>query len=251
MGLRRHRHDFGAGGHRRAHLPGPPRRVRDALGRCQSHLFGSARPHHVVGTARRWHPRGTLHEYRIRVVSRLWLLKRRRGSRVFQQLGIDTIVDATLRGLGMTTEWRLLRALPLRDYCTQYEETDYDFVCRLLAEAGVYFYFAHRSATDDLLSAILDGTGAAHADFEALFAGDHAIFGSDALFYSAIADAGPPGTTVAAATSALMSPALRVLVRTGMALSQEDTVSQFVPSAQVRSRVTCLMRTTASWSNSG
>ena len=32
---------------------------------------------------------------------------------------------------------------PALPYCVQYRETDFDFVCRLLEGAGIYFYFTH------------------------------------------------------------------------------------------------------------
>jgi len=54
---------------------------------------------------------------------------------------VPDIVTAVLQEAGLQVRWQLVRAYPMREYCTQYEETDYRFVRRLLAEAGIYFYF--------------------------------------------------------------------------------------------------------------
>ncbi len=80
-------------------------------------------------------------QYVVRVVPRLWLLKRKTRTRIFQNMRVPDIVSAVLLEAGITTRWQLVRAYPEREYCTQYEETDYRFVRRLLAEAGIYFYF--------------------------------------------------------------------------------------------------------------
>jgi type VI secretion system secreted protein VgrG len=44
-------------------------------------------------------------------------------------------------------------------YCVQYRETDFDFVCRLLDGAGIYFYFTHEA---DKHTMVLADSYAAH-----------------------------------------------------------------------------------------
>jgi type VI secretion system secreted protein VgrG len=46
-------------------------------------------------------------------------------------------------------------------YCVQYRETDFDFVCRLLEEAGIYFYFTHEA--DKHTMVLADSYGAHQA----------------------------------------------------------------------------------------
>ena len=40
-------------------------------------------------------------------------------------------------------EWQLNAEHEKREYCVQYRETAYDFICRLLEEEGIFFYFRH------------------------------------------------------------------------------------------------------------
>jgi len=80
-------------------------------------------------------------KYLFRLVPRLWLLKQRRRTRIFQGMRVPDIVASVLREVGIATRWALVRAYPAREYCTQYEESDYEFVRRILAEAGIFFYF--------------------------------------------------------------------------------------------------------------
>jgi type VI secretion system secreted protein VgrG len=84
----------------------------------------------------------------IRLVPRLWLLKRTQRTRIFQRLRVPDIVTAVLAEAGIAVRWQLVRAYAVREFCTQYEETDYRFVKRLLAEAGIYFYFPTGPALD-------------------------------------------------------------------------------------------------------
>ena len=74
--------------------------------------------------------------YRMRLVPRLWLLRRKRRTRIFQQMRVRDIVDAVLGEANIATRWALLRDYPVREYCTQYEESDYRFISRLLAESA-------------------------------------------------------------------------------------------------------------------
>ncbi|OZI30711.1 type IV secretion protein Rhs [Bordetella genomosp. 10] len=81
--------------------------------------------------------------YRLTVVPWLWLATQQRRSRVFEQRALLDIVQHVLDGYdGCTSQiaddvQAYLDDLPVRPYTTQYRESDYDFVSRLLAEAGL------------------------------------------------------------------------------------------------------------------
>ncbi len=79
----------------------------------------------------------------------LWLLKKSANCRIFQEKKVADIVKevvAPYGGLVSLAVDGLTAEYPKLDYCVQYRETDFDFVCRLLEDAGIYFYFTH---TDD------------------------------------------------------------------------------------------------------
>jgi type VI secretion system secreted protein VgrG len=84
------------------------------------------------------HDRYTL---RLRVVPGLALLRRRRVSRIFQNVSVPEVVSQILAlaqvdfRLAMTTDH------PKREYCVQYRESDLDFVTRLLREEGIVLTF--------------------------------------------------------------------------------------------------------------
>src|SRR5512132_3217369 len=111
--------------------------------------------------------------YRMRLVPRLWHLRRKRRTRIFQQMRVRDIVDAVLGEARIAARWTLLRDYPVREYCTQYEENDYRFISRLLAESGIYYFF-------------LQGPLAKDGSAAALIPGDSLIFGEDASGYSPI-----------------------------------------------------------------
>ncbi|MFO0547825.1 MAG: type VI secretion system tip protein TssI/VgrG [Polyangiaceae bacterium] len=79
--------------------------------------------------------------YSVTLAPRLWLLRKRRRSRIFQRLRVDEIVKQVLKDADIPVLFNLQRPLPVREYCTQYEETDEEFIRRILAEAGIMFFF--------------------------------------------------------------------------------------------------------------
>ena len=82
--------------------------------------------------------------YRLRLVPSLWLLTRTSDCRIFQDKSVQQIVDQVLSDFGVSKKaWRLNGEHQKRDYCVQYRETALDFICRLLEEEGIYFYFFH------------------------------------------------------------------------------------------------------------
>lgn len=85
--------------------------------------------------------------YILEIVPKLWLLNHRRGNRIFQHLSIPDIVKKLLGEWGISPEWRIDgAAYPKLEYKVQYAESDYDFLCRLLEEAGIAFTFKEGSS---------------------------------------------------------------------------------------------------------
>lgn len=104
------------------------------------------------------------HRFTVRLVPHLWLLGRRKGSQIFQDMPISAVLGAVLGARGLPFELRLAEVGPPRAYCTQYEETELAFVRRLCAVQGYVFWFAPGEA--ELTAAIeraLD-EGARHAE---------------------------------------------------------------------------------------
>ncbi len=78
-----------------------------------------------------------------RLVPRLWLLKHRATSRVFQDLTVPEIVARVLDLAEVPSALRLARPYAKRAYCLQYQESDYAFIARIAAEEGIFWYFEH------------------------------------------------------------------------------------------------------------
>jgi type VI secretion system secreted protein VgrG len=82
--------------------------------------------------------------YRAEVVPRLWFLSRRSTSRIFQNKSVVDIITDVLDEHGLSDHrWELNTQYPPREYCVQYQETDLNFVTRLLEEEGIFYFFEH------------------------------------------------------------------------------------------------------------
>ncbi|MGV7210366.1 type VI secretion system Vgr family protein [Oxalobacteraceae bacterium A2-2] len=131
----------------------PDIQIADVLGKTMAvHLAledGGLRHFHGVVTRFRsngWDGDGALYEATIH--PGLWLLTRCSDCRIFQDKSIPDIV-ADVCGAPQYGGLVELSRNALSDnhkplpYCVQYRETDFNFVCRLLEQAGIYFYFTH------------------------------------------------------------------------------------------------------------
>jgi type VI secretion system secreted protein VgrG len=115
----------------------------------------------VHGVVRAAEHTGTLRSRRharVQVVPTLWLLSQRRDCRIFQDLNAIDIVSEVLRDAGLyqaSGELDLSSLSPsnyaVREYTTQYNESDLDFVMRLLEDEGITFFFAARAAGERLV----------------------------------------------------------------------------------------------------
>jgi len=149
----------------------PDLKIADVLGKPLGvHLdlaSGSKRHFHGVVTrfsATGWH--GSLCRYEAVVHPWLWLLTRSSNCRIFQDKSVIDIVkavcgDAAYGGLVELNTASLSGTYAALPYCVQYRETDFNFVCRLLENEGIYFYFAHDESKHTMVLA--DSYGAHQA----------------------------------------------------------------------------------------
>ncbi|RZJ02404.1 MAG: type VI secretion system tip protein VgrG, partial [Rubrivivax sp.] len=81
----------------------------------------------------------------------LWFATRTKTSRVFQDKTVKEIISAVLDTYSSDYDWDLQGELPKLEYCVQYDETDFDFVSRLMEEFGVYYFFKHSDSDHTLV----------------------------------------------------------------------------------------------------
>ncbi|MGE0787828.1 MAG: type VI secretion system Vgr family protein [Sandaracinaceae bacterium] len=71
----------------------------------------------------------------------------KKDTRIFQHLTVPDILQrvlsADLAPFERSVELTLSRAYPPREYTVQYDETDFDFVHRLMEEEGITYFFEH------------------------------------------------------------------------------------------------------------
>ncbi len=96
--------------------------------------------------------------YRAVLVPWLWFLGQRSSCRIFQQKSIVDIVEAVFSDAGFSDFEMRLGSYPPREYVVQYNETDLEFVSRLLEEAGIFYFFTHAQGKHTLVLA--DATSA-------------------------------------------------------------------------------------------
>ncbi|MCY1070661.1 type VI secretion system tip protein TssI/VgrG [Nannocystis sp. RBIL2] len=87
--------------------------------------------------------------YELLLVPRVWRLLHRRGSRIFQNKTTAEVVATVFKDAGLSREdfrFELAAAYEPRNYCVQYRESDLAFVCRLLEEDGIHYFFEHRES---------------------------------------------------------------------------------------------------------
>ncbi|WP_437933089.1 type VI secretion system Vgr family protein [Sorangium sp. So ce341] len=82
-----------------------------------------------------------LSTYELTLVPALWLATQRRNHRVFQHLSEIDIALKILDEWGISPALRLAGSYRKRKFRVQYGESDYTFLCRMLEDAGVSFYF--------------------------------------------------------------------------------------------------------------
>jgi len=91
--------------------------------------------------------------YQIVVVPWLWFLTQTTDCRIFQDKTVVQIIEAVLGECALAKFKKVLGQYNPRLFCVQYNESDFDFVSRLMEEAGIYYYFEHEEGDHTLVLA--------------------------------------------------------------------------------------------------
>ncbi len=101
--------------------------------------------------------------YSMEVKPALWRLGLRHNARIFQAQKPEEIIGALLQEHGITDyAFALKNAHAQREYCVQYRESDLEFINRLAAEEGMFYFHEfeagkHRLVFADDTAALTDG----------------------------------------------------------------------------------------------
>ena len=89
--------------------------------------------------------------YTATIVPHVWILTQTKQSRIFQHLSVPDILKKVFDGFEVL--YQLQADYEPRNYCVQYNETDFDFASRLMEEEGIYYFFDHQAEAHKLIVA--------------------------------------------------------------------------------------------------
>jgi type VI secretion system secreted protein VgrG len=85
--------------------------------------------------------------YRLQIVPWFWFLSLNEDCRVFQNMDVRQIVEQVFDDRGYSDyTFDCQRSFPTREFTVQYQESDFDFVSRLLEEEGIFYFFKHEES---------------------------------------------------------------------------------------------------------
>jgi type VI secretion system secreted protein VgrG len=92
--------------------------------------------------------------YTATVVPWLWVLTRTTDSRIFQNMTVSEIVEKIFVEKKLKDfKLNLKGKYGKREYCVQYNETDFNFISRLLEDEGIFYFFQHEDGKHTLILA--------------------------------------------------------------------------------------------------
>ena len=108
--------------------------------------------------------------YEAELVPMLWLLTLSRDRKIYQAKSVADIIKAVLGDFSVTFDDKLTQTYDPQDYVVQYDETAFDFISRLMEQAGIFYFFtftssAHTMVLGDASSNFADCAGAAAVRF--------------------------------------------------------------------------------------
>lgn len=94
--------------------------------------------------------------YRFTIRPWLWYLTQTADSRIFQNQSALAVIRQVLAKYPFEVEYRLLERYRNWQYCVQFDETDFNFVSRLMEHEGMYYWFRHEQDRHILVLADAD-----------------------------------------------------------------------------------------------
>jgi type VI secretion system secreted protein VgrG len=89
--------------------------------------------------------------YRMRIVPSMWQLTLSSNCRVFQDKTVLEIAKAVFGEYGLSVSDQTSKTYEKLEYCTQYSESDFHLVSRLLEESGIFYWFEHSDQDDKIV----------------------------------------------------------------------------------------------------
>lgn len=87
-----------------------------------------------------------LARYRLQLRPWLWYLGRNRDCKIYQNQSVVEILDEVLGSYpGYQYRKQLSGSYANYEFCVQYEESDLDFIQRLMEQEGIYYYIEHQA----------------------------------------------------------------------------------------------------------
>lgn len=81
--------------------------------------------------------------YRAYIVPNIWLLTLNTNTRVFQNKTVTDVIQTVLSPYNISPSIQTSGTYTPMEYCTQYRETDFAFISRLMEQHGILYYFQH------------------------------------------------------------------------------------------------------------
>ncbi|WP_256354621.1 type VI secretion system Vgr family protein [Variovorax sp. dw_308] len=153
---------------------------------------GGKHERHCQGHAVRFMRKGSVgryFEYRFTLRSWFWLLTKRLNSRIIQDKAVLDILDATFedspikRFKKVKSDKVIGTHNPLR-YSVQHQESDYDYLSRLLEDEGIYYWFDAHDAPGTMYLA--DASDVAHKKLPVIDTLNYIPFGASEVRFNEV-----------------------------------------------------------------
>jgi type VI secretion system secreted protein VgrG len=92
-------------------------------------------------------------EYHATIMPSMWELTLASNCRVFQDMTVLDVVKKVFNDYALSISDQTTRTYSKLNYCTQYSESDFHFVARLLQEHGICYWFDHSDGDNKIILA--------------------------------------------------------------------------------------------------
>jgi type VI secretion system secreted protein VgrG len=89
--------------------------------------------------------------YRARIVPAMWQLTLSSNCRIFQNKTVLDIAKSVIGEYGLSLSDQTNASYQTLEYCTQYSESDFHFVSRILEESGIFYWFEHTDQDNKIM----------------------------------------------------------------------------------------------------